>query len=193
MRNALSKLLIVSVLLLYSCVTKTNRQASIITNTIDLSPTSQVVGASPFCPALQSELIDFILEQQDPFVKVIRVWIEGRDGDCYVDMLSDICYDKCSLCGYYIIDSIMIAYDYIKRDENMSFHELYELLDSVDRHVLFKESECNNGLIDTTLLIKNTPVDFPNEEQICTSYDGSGRKYKIHSPDSLELVFEGYY
>lgn len=192
MRNTLS-LLIVSVLLLYGCVTKTDKQTSITTNNVDLTNTYQVVEASPFCPALQSELKDYIQKQHDPFANVIRIWIVERNGNCYLDMASDICYDTRSLCGYYIMDSIMIAYDYIKRDDDMSFLELYELLDSVDRHVFFKESECNNGIIDTTLLIRNAPVDFPNEEQICGTYDGRGRKYKIHSPDSLELVFEGYY
>ena len=193
MRNPIALFFFVSVLLFSGCMVKPNKQATITTNNNDSIATSKIVEASPFCPALQSELKDFILEQHDPFAKVIRVWIIDRDGECYVDMLSDICYDKHSLCGYYIIDSIMIAYDYIKRDDNMSFLELYELADSVDRHVLFKESECNNGLIDTTLLIRNAPVDFPNEEQICRTYDGKGRKYKINSPDSLELVFEGYY
>ncbi len=193
MKTALSLLLMVSALVLEGCVTKTDKHASITTDNVDTTATYQIVEASPFCPALQSELMDYMQKQHDPLAKVIRIWIYEQDGDCYVNMFSDICYDTCSLCGYCFIDSTLIVYDYIKRDDNMSFLELYDLLDSVDRHVLFKESECNNGLIDTTLLIRSAPIGFPNEEQICGSYDGRGRKYKIHSPDSLELVFEGYY
>ena len=191
MRNTVALFFFVSLALIYGCGTIPTKKET--KTYIDNDSVSQSFDASPFCNALQNALDDFILKRQDDYARVINIWIAEQDSGCFVNIVYDICYDEYALCGYYIIDSTMIAYNYIKRDDNVSFAELYQLLDSVNSRLLFKESDCNCGLVDTTLLIRKTPMDYPSYKQICTTYDGSGRMYKIHSPDSLELVFEGYY
>ncbi|MFP4664304.1 MAG: hypothetical protein ACLFM1_07735 [Bacteroidales bacterium] len=57
------------------------------------------------------------------------------------------------------------------------------------------ESGCSKGLVDTNKLEKGKPKDFPDENSdiaIHTNYDPWGKKFKIHSKDSLELVYSGY-
>ena len=191
MRNSIALFCLVFMVLAYGCGSETAKTET--KNPIDNDSICQSFYTSPFCSALNSELNDFILKRPDNYAKVISIWMEEQDGDCFLNMLYDICYNEYALCGYYIIDSIMVTYNYIKRDNNKSFAELYQLMDSINPNLFFKESECNFGLVDTTLLIRSIPIDFPNYHQVCTTYDGIGRKYIIHSPDSLELVFEGPY
>jgi hypothetical protein len=55
---------------------------------------------------------------------------------------------------------------------------------------------CNSGcdiscLIDTTLLLKECPAGFPDEnsdEALYTQFDPYGKIYKVHNCDSLELI-----
>lgn len=191
MRSIIALFCFVFMVLAYGCGTETAKKET--KAPVNNDSICQSLYSSPFCSALNSELNDFIIKRPDNYAKVISIWMEEQDGDCFLNMLYDICYNEYTLCGYYIIDGIMVTYNYIKRDNNLSFAEMYQLMDSINPNLLFKESECNIGLVDTTLLIKSIPIDYPNYQQVCTTYDGIGRKYRIYSPDSLELVFEGCY
>lgn len=136
MRNSIALFSLVFMVLAYGCGSETAKTET--KNPIDNDSICQSLYFSPFCSALNSELSDFIIKRPDNYAKVISIWMEEQDGDCFLNILYDICYNEYTLCGYYIIDSIMVTYNYIKRDNNMSFAELYQLMDSINPNILFK-------------------------------------------------------
>ena len=112
---------------------------------------------------------------------VYIVFFSESKGDCYVTIFQSLCYYQSfypqtlshpsyNLEGYTLLNGKMIAF--------------YN-----------PESNCNKGLVDITKLKKGKPKDFPGENSdiaVHTNYDPWGKKYKIHSKDSLELVYSGY-
>lgn len=60
--------------------------------------------------------------------------------------------------------------------------------------IYVEDSLCSKGLINFDQLQVPELTNFPNENNFepLGSYEPWGRKYKIHSPDSLELVYTGY-
>lgn len=58
-----------------------------------------------------------------------------------------------------------------------------------------EDSVCDNGIIHFDLLNLPRMEDYPNENNFkpLGSYEPWGRKYKIYGPDSLELVYKGYF
>lgn len=126
-------------------------------------------------PTLLDELNKFIAKQdtlknENHFdAKIIVVHFSKKDNDCYVSIGTSHFYNSQNLEGFLIIGDKMIAF--------------YN-----------PQSECNKGLVNVSKLKAGMPNDFPDENSdiaIHTTYDPWGKKYKIHSQDSLELLYSG--
>ena len=139
------------------------------------------------CPVLLKEL-ESLIAYNDSVDKgstisgdVYIVYFSRKETDCYVTIYQSLCYyqsfypqtlssPRYNIGGFILLKNKMVAF--------------YNLT-----------SECNKGLVDINKLEKGKPKGFPDENSdvaIHTTYDPWGKKYKIHSKDSLELVFSGY-
>ena len=118
------------------------------------------------------------------------------ENECSIFMSTELWYDTRFIIGYQIIDETMVAYYYNYIDENMSYYDFITALDTKEKDELLNENGCLDAMIDKSKLRIDRPKDFLDENSefsINTYYEPIGRRYIIHSPDSLELVFEGYY
>ncbi len=110
------------------------------------------------------------VDKEDEYnINIYIVFFSEKVDGCYITMSTAHFYDSHHLVGYIIINDKMIAF--------------YK-----------PESECNKGLVDITKLKKGKPDGFidENSEWANDIYEPNGRKYKVHSKDSLELVYSGY-
>jgi hypothetical protein len=140
------------------------------------------------CPTLLKEIENFITYNDSVdrggsiSEDVYIVYLYRKKTVCYVTILQSLCYyqslypqsisgSSCNIDGFVLLNNKMIAFYNLKND-------------------------CNKGLVDITKLKKGKPKDFPDENSDIaryTTYDPIGKKYKIHSKDSLELVYFGYF
>lgn len=111
---------------------------------------------------------------------VYIVFFFSKETDCYVTIYQSLCYYQ----SFYPKTLSSPSYDMegfiLLKNKMVAFYNL--------------ASGCNKGLVDITKLEKGSPKDFPDESSdlaIHTTYDPWGKKYKIHSRDSLELVYSG--
>lgn len=151
---------------------------------------------SAFCPILLNAIKSFIHDYTDDLDYVVSIEIDNDGSNCYVFMSTNMFYLSSLLIGYQIVDNKMIAYYFNISNDTVSFYELLSQQNTKDFNNLLYESDCFDGLIDKNKLNTNFPKSFPDENSDFATgwnYDPVGRKYIIHSPDSLELVFEGYY
>ncbi len=128
-------------------------------------------------PVLLNELTQFIIYKdsitKNSLIKtdIYVIHFEKMEDGCFVLIGPTIYYHNKKLKGYII-----------HKDKMIVFYN--------------PKSECNCGLVDITKLEKGKPKNFPDENSdiaIHTTYEPSGNKYKIHSEDSLELVYSGYF
>ena len=126
------------------------------------------------CPVLLYELEELIstrdnddnIASKDIYV----VHFEDTEEGCFVLIGASMYYRSYAIKGYLIYNKKLIVF--------------YN-----------PESECNIGLVDIAKLQTGKPdgyLDEYSEKAIHTTYDPRGKRYKIHSKDSLELVFSGY-
>lgn len=117
--------------------------------------------------------------QESPFKHDIFIVYFSHSGiDCYVTIFQSPWYyqkfytktlSSYNLDGFSFLNGNMVAF--------------YNIQD-----------KCNKDLVDITKLKKEKPDGFPDENSdiaIHTIYESWGKKYKIHSNDSLELVYSG--
>lgn len=149
-----------------------------------------------FCSNLLNAIRSFINDYADEYEDVISIEIVNEGNDCFVFMSTNMYYYTHLLFGYQIIDDKMVAYYFNYNNDTLSFYNFVSQINTKDKKEFLSESECSNCLIDKSKLKTDYPIVFPNEySDFATGwiYEPRGRKYIIHSPDSLELVFEGYY
>ena len=149
-----------------------------------------------FCPMLLYAIKSFINDYSDDIDRVVSIEINNDGNCCFVFLSTNMFYYTQQLYGYQIIDNKMVAYNYNIINDSLSYHHPISQLQLNDKKEFLSESDCSNNLINKSKLNTNYPMSFPNEySDFATGwdYEPRGRKYIIHSPDSLELVFEGYY
>ncbi|MDH6342442.1 hypothetical protein M2480_001064 [Parabacteroides sp. PFB2-12] len=118
------------------------------------------------------------------YANIIKVVFTKREDDCYVTIIDCLYYQTYLLNGYILYQKYMIVFDEYDPVE----HELYIKASGYD-------NACNCNLVNIEKLRRDTPPqEFhdENSEFVNYDFDGIGRRYKIHSRDSLELVFEGF-
>ncbi len=170
----------------------TNICDSICVDTI--STINNTSDSCAFCQALVREIKSFI-NKNDNCV-VVSLCAKKTEKKCSLFMSTGLWYDSRFLIGYQIIDKKMVAYYYNYIDEDMSYYDFISALDTKGKDELLNENGCLDALIDKSKLKTDRPQSFLNENSefaIYTDYEPIGRQYIIHSQDSLELVFEGYY
>ena len=152
------------------------------------------IDSCAFCQVLLREIKSFINKNEN--CVVVSLFAEKMENECSIFMSTELWYDTRFIIGYQIIDETMVAYYYNYIDENMSYYDFITALDTKEKDELLNENGCLDAMIDKSKLRIDRPKDFLDENSefaIYTDYEPIGRRYIIHSPDSLELVFEGYY
>lgn len=194
--------LITSIVLLFAgCNNFLKQQTDVVTSS-DITSDSLFIknekhSSGAFYRTLLLEIRNFIDDFGDCGM-VIPVRIERQKEQCHLFITIDNYYDSRFLIGYQVIEEKMIAYYYDYLDENTKYQDYYTRYfdsDSIKQLVNY-ENNCSNGLINISKLEKTTPNGFLNENSydvMNNYYEPIGRHYIIHSRDSLELVFEGYY
>ena len=162
------------VLLLTSCNIDKRKQEGLINSSLDLDSIRNQ--EEVISPLLREEITKF-RKYTDSINKEssINECVYGVDfymvnDTCYLTIASTVFYNGKCLSGYVISDSVLIA--------------------------IYNYNSCNQEiLIDIAKLKKGKPKGFPDENSdiaIHTTFDPWVKKYKIHSKDSLELVFSGF-
>jgi hypothetical protein len=170
----------------------TNLCDSVYVDTI--STINDNIDSCAFCQVLLREIKSFINKNEN--CVVVSLFAEKMENECSIFMSTELWYDTRFIIGYQIIDETMVAYYYNYIDENMSYYDFITALDTKEKDELLNENGCLDAMIDKSKLRIDRPKDFLDENSefaIYTDYEPIGRRYIIHSPDSLELVFEGYY
>lgn len=166
-------------------------EVSISGSVSDDAYTNNINDTIAFCPALYNEIESFIAERTSEFTTVVELWIENKEDKCLIYLSDAEYYWTDFLCGYQVIKGKMIAYCYnpIDREENAS--HILNRLKKERKDAVLAESECSSNLIDKSKLHRDFPTHFPNEEHAGNGFEGYGREFIVHSPDSLELIYEG--
>lgn len=203
MKSKITLLATALMLSLYGCNSKTDRLLTSSNGEIvpdSVFTVSTTVDSSAFCPSLLKEIKTFISQNGDP---VITVQIEEKGIERYIFLGTNLYYDSRFLCGYEIIEDRMVAYYYSYADGINDLYDFMAMLNTKESRDLLKESDCAEYLIDKSKLKTDFPISFfddphngyADEKSPLADgfYEPVGRRLLIHSSDSLELVFEGYY
>ena len=96
---------------------------------------------------------------------IFIIYFYKKNDNCYLTISSANFYDKTRLIGYYILKEKMIAFYNVNR-------------------------ECSIGLVDTTKLLINSPVNYDDENSLEAKdiYEPYVRKFKIVNNDSLQII-----
>ncbi|MDH5415245.1 MAG: hypothetical protein OEW87_14000 [Flavobacteriaceae bacterium] len=167
--------LVIVIFLCLSCsdVSQKNEKRVSIPSTVPQVDEIKDIAEIALSQNLYQELNNFVaiydsLNFQDSVIAIS--FYEEEKGDCILLFASQPFYDRRHCDGYFLLNNKMIAF--------------YEI-----------SSTCNVGLVKEEELKTEEIFDFPNENIRHTfdSYDPWGRKYRVHSNDSIELVFSGYF
>ncbi|MDH6311926.1 hypothetical protein M2137_000685 [Parabacteroides sp. PFB2-10] len=112
---------------------------------------------------------------------MIKMEFRRSNGECFLVLYDMPYYQRKKLKGYEIVNSYMIYYD---DNEDELYVNMYNL-----------DEKCNCDLVDFDKLETEPLADYTeieNSDLREGNFDPIGRIYKIHSRDSLELVFEGF-
>lgn len=182
------------VLLLFCCLCgcnygkKTNN--SIVESSFQETDDSSYI-KSPFNHVLMDEIHQCISDTNHRMQsQIYDLWFAKTDGDCCIAINKTICYNSKLAEGFYLIDDKPIVY----YGTEVTCGAIME-----GRIDPFINRENKDGcivscLIDTTLLLKECPAGFPDEnsdEALYTLFDPYGKIFKVHNCDSLELIYEG--
>ena len=151
---------------------------------------------SAFCPILLNAIKSFIHDYTDDLDYVVSIEIDNDGSNCYVFLSTNMFYLSPLLNGYQVVEDKMVAYYFNIFNDTISFYELLSQQNTKDFNNLLYESDYSDGLIDKNKLKTDHPKSFPDENSDFATgwnYEPRGRKYKVLSSDSLELVFEGFY
>lgn len=146
---------------------------------------------TPFSKSLMDEIHNCISDTNHRMQsQIYDLWFAKTDGDCCFAISKTICYHSQAAEGFYLIDDKLIVY----YGTDVTCGAIME-----GRIDPFINRENKDGcivscLIDTTLLLKECPAGFPDEnsdEALYTLFDPYGKIFKVHNCDSLELIYEG--
>ena len=186
---------IILCLMFIGCDNPNKQNTNIASNDSICNDTIKKEETSAFSPVLLKEIMSFI-DKTDDFDMVIPIWAIKKGNVCSLFISNSYFYDTRFLIGYQIIENKMVAFYYKYADEKMNYSDFHKMLDTIDKSELEDESSCLDCLIDRSKLKVDYPTDYLNENSEEVSnwfFDPIGRRYIIHNPDSLELVFEGCY
>ncbi len=125
------------------------------------------------CTSLRAEIKSFSDEldslTSDSFGIVVIV-VKMEKTECSLRMVTQPYYDSKLLDGALLLNRRLFVF-YIE------------------------DSVCSSGIMHFGLLSLPNILDYPDENnfELLGSYEPWGRKYKILCPDSLELVYKGYF
>ena len=178
-------------ILLLSCQISTDKEKSsnIAKKMIKENKTEAV------CPALFIKLKSFVAytnitkkeHTSECDVYLVEFYKDGTD--CYVKISQSLWYyDSCFCKQSFSPDSLNFKTTNIDgyilmKNKMLAFYGL---------KTQCKKNDCYKGLVDTTKLQNEYPNKFPEFSDIPkTIFDPIGEIFKIHSRDSLELVYFG--
>lgn len=147
---------------------------------------------SPFCQKVIDAIQECIYDSTERMQSAIySIWFAKTDGDCCFAIDKAICYDTKLAEGFYLIDDKLIVY----YGTNVTCGAIME--GRIDPFINRENKvKCDiSCLIDTILLLKECPAGFPDEnsdEALYTQVDPYGKIFKVHSCDSLELIYYGF-
>ena len=96
----------------------------------------------------------------------------------------------------------MVVYCFNTIEDNWCYYDFVEKCQTNSPSELLTESKCAAFLIDKSKLITDPPKSYregpggfgdENSEFADYFYEPVGKRFRIHSADSLELVFDGPY
>ena len=179
--------------LIWGCIHQTHRERQ------DDTSINQTIGDTelfndkmPFSKSLMDEIQKSISDTNHRMQsQIYDLWFVKTDGDCCIAINKTICYDSKLAKGFYIIDDKLIVY---YGTDGTCGAIMEGRIDSF----INRENKVGcivSCLIDTTLLLKECPAGFPDEnsdEALYTQFDPYGKIYKVHNCDSLVLIYEGF-
>lgn len=179
--------------LIWGCIHQTHRERQ------DDTSINQTIGDTelfndkmPFSKSLVDEIQKNISDTNHRMQsQIYDLWFVKTDGDCCIAINKTICYDSKLAKGFYIIDDKLIVY---YGTDGTCGAIMEGRIDSF----INRENKVGcivSCLIDTTLLLKECPAGFPDEnsdEALYTQFDPYGKIYKVHNCDSLVLIYEGF-
>ena len=145
---------------------------------------------SPFSESLMNEIQKCISDTNHRMQsQIYDLWFAKTDGDCCIAINKTICYDSKLAEGFYLIDDKLIVY----YGTDVTCGAILE--GRIDPFINRENKvECDIArLIDTTLLLKECPAGYPDEnsdEALYTTFDPYGKIFKVNG-DSLELIYCG--
>ena len=184
------------VLLLFCCLFGCNygkkADNSIVESNFQETDDSPYIIKSPFNHVLMDEIHQSISDTNHLLQsQIYDLWFAKTDGDCCFAISTANFYHSRVAEGFYIIDNKLIVY----YGTDVTCGAIME-----GRIDPFINRENKDGcivscLIDTTLLLKECPTGFPDEnsdEALYTQFDPYGKIFKVHNCDSLELIYTGF-
>jgi len=151
-------------------------------------------GLSKIMIEIINEMIAFYDSVDTGWYNILDIYLSKKKNDCYIAISAGQCYDPW-LKYYIIMDDKLIAIYKIADECNYDFFDTTKLNKFYGTPLeLILDTTMNHSVRIKKLeeLEKNmTKIEgFPDEPPFA-SYHPIGRQYKIHSKDSLELVYTG--
>jgi hypothetical protein len=174
-------LFVISLALVISCNNGNgNADNSTINNEMQAEHNKESVkeaGHTVMVPSLTKK-IESMIADHDSLIRtgrldtrIFNVFFDKEKDACYVTVVTSHFYDSQMLIGFTFLNGYMIAF--------------YNT-----------GNGCSQELVDLSRLETDAVKGYPDESSdttIHTTYEPWGRKYKIHSTDSLELIKCGYF
>ena len=145
---------------------------------------------SPFSESLMNEIQKCIYDTNHLMQsQIYDLWFAKTDGDCCFAISDANFYHSQVAEGFYLIGDKLVVY--YGTDGTCSAILEGRIDPFINRE---NKVECDIArLIDTTLLLKECPAGYPDEnsdEALYTTFDPYGKIFKVNG-DSLELIYCG--
>lgn len=192
MKKVLAILMILHLCLIWSCIQQPQQEnqeeKSVVLIRVD---DSLADSKTPFNKSLMDEIHNCISDTNHRMQsQIYDLWFAKTDGDCCFAISTANFYHSRVAEGFYLIDDKLIVY--YGKDVTCGAIMEGRINSFMDRA---NKVECSiTCLIDSTLLRKDCPGDYPDEnseQALYTQFDPYGKIYKVHNCDSLELIYQG--
>lgn len=192
MRKIFAIIVLLHLCFIWACIHQTHQERQEDkSETQTIGDMELVNDIMPFSKSLMDEIQKSISDTNHRMQsQIYDLWFAKTDGDCCFAINKTICYNSKLAKGFYLIEDKLIVY----YGTDVTCGAIME-----GRIDPFINRENKDGcivscLIDTTLLLKECPAGFPDEnsdEALYTLFDPYGKIFKVHNCDSLELIYEG--
>ncbi len=145
---------------------------------------------SPFSESLMNEIQKCISDTNHLMQsRIYALWFAKTDGDCCFVISTTDCYFSELADGFYQVGDKLIVY----HGSDCTCGAILE--GRIDPFINRKNKiDCDIArLIDTTMLLKECPAGYPDEnsdEALYTIFDPYGKIFKVNG-DSLEMIYCG--